>query len=88
MFNAKVNQNTKKNILASGDAQTDPNTDEVIEVTIPLQCLVKDSKLVLHELSKVRFFFINSIIAVFFALMIVQICNFVAFLSNSDLSLL
>jgi DnaJ family protein C protein 11 len=27
--------------------------DEVIDVTIPLQCLVKDSKLVLHESSKV-----------------------------------
>lgn len=28
--------------------------DEVIDVTIPLQCLVKDSKLVLHNASKVQ----------------------------------
>lgn len=28
--------------------------DEVIDVTIPLQCLVKDSKLVLHNASKVH----------------------------------
>lgn len=27
--------------------------DEIIDVTIPLQCLVKDSKLVLHDASKV-----------------------------------
>jgi DnaJ family protein C protein 11 len=27
--------------------------DEVIDVMIPLQCLVKDSKLILHEASKV-----------------------------------
>lgn len=27
--------------------------DEVIDVTIPLQCLVKDSKLILHDASKV-----------------------------------
>jgi DnaJ family protein C protein 11 len=29
--------------------------DEVIDVMIPLQCLVKDSKLMLHEASKVRY---------------------------------
>lgn len=29
------------------------NKDEIIDVTIPLQCLVKDSKLILHEASKV-----------------------------------
>lgn len=40
----------------------DENRDDVIhsefiiDVTIPLQCLVKDSKLVLHESSKVRVF--------------------------------
>jgi len=28
--------------------------DEMIDVTIPLQCLVKDSKLILHKASKVR----------------------------------
>lgn len=28
--------------------------DEIIDVTIPLQCLVKDSKLILHDNSKVR----------------------------------
>lgn len=33
-----------------GDGQRDA---EVITVTIPLQCLVKDSKLILHESSKV-----------------------------------
>lgn len=27
--------------------------DEIIDVTIPLQCLVKDSKVVLHDASKV-----------------------------------
>lgn len=31
--------------------------DEVIDVTIPLQCLVKDSKLVLHNASKVQITF-------------------------------
>lgn len=30
--------------------------DEVIDVTIPLQCLVKDSKLILHDASKVGHF--------------------------------
>ncbi|KRT81908.1 Chaperone [Oryctes borbonicus] len=39
-------------ISTPGDTHVDENTEEVIEVTIPLQCLVKDSKLVLHELSK------------------------------------
>lgn len=34
--------------------ELDPSED-VIDVTIPLQCLVKDSKLVLHDSSKVRF---------------------------------
>ena len=29
--------------------------DEVIDVTVPLQCLVKDSKLILYDASKVRF---------------------------------
>jgi len=40
----------------SGDAgsSADPEySDEVIDVMIALQCLVKDSKLVLHETSKV-----------------------------------
>ena len=29
--------------------------DAITEVTIPLQCLVKDSKLILHEASKVYY---------------------------------
>ncbi|KAK9686110.1 DnaJ domain [Popillia japonica] len=41
-----------KLISASGDTQSDESNDEVLEVTVPLQCLVKDSKLVLHESSK------------------------------------
>jgi DnaJ family protein C protein 11 len=37
-----------------GGISTEPEyLDEVIDVMIPLQCLVKDSKLVLHEASKV-----------------------------------
>ncbi|KAI4464843.1 dnaj subfamily c member 11 [Holotrichia oblita] len=40
-----------KIISASGDTQSG-DSDEVLEVTVPLQCLVKDSKLVLHESSK------------------------------------
>lgn len=31
----------------------DENNEAVLDVTIPLQCLVKNSKLLLHELSKV-----------------------------------
>lgn len=30
------------------------SNDEIIDVTIPLQCLVKDSKLILHDNSKVN----------------------------------
>jgi DnaJ family protein C protein 11 len=38
----------------STGSSADPEyVDEVIDVTIALQCLVKDSKLVLHEASKV-----------------------------------
>lgn len=42
-------------IIASGDARTAEMLDEseVIDVTVPVQCLVKDSKLILHEPSKV-----------------------------------
>jgi DnaJ family protein C protein 11 len=44
---------------ASGPGEAGSSTgpeylDEVIDVMIPLQCLVKDSKLMLHEASKVR----------------------------------
>lgn len=31
-------------------------TDAITDVTIPLQCLVKDSKLILHDSSKVNLF--------------------------------
>lgn len=41
-----------KLVSESGDFNRSENVDEVLDVTIPLQCLVKDSKLVLHELSK------------------------------------
>jgi len=34
----------------SGDPET---SNDVIDVTVPVQCLVKDSKLVIHENSKV-----------------------------------
>lgn len=34
----------------SGDTET---SNDVIDVTVPVQCLVKDSKLVIHENSKV-----------------------------------
>jgi DnaJ family protein C protein 11 len=37
----------------AGNSAEAENLDEVTDVTIPLQCLVKDSKLVLHEASKV-----------------------------------
>lgn len=33
--------------------ETGRNRDEVIDVTIPLQCLVRDSRLILHDTSKV-----------------------------------
>lgn len=36
----------------AGDSTTNPTPDETIDVRIPLQCLVKDSKLILHEASK------------------------------------
>lgn len=39
---------------ASRDEDNNGHRDEVIDVTIPLQCLVKDSKLVLHNASKVK----------------------------------
>ncbi|XP_022905973.1 dnaJ homolog subfamily C member 11 isoform X2 [Onthophagus taurus] len=42
-----------KLISGSGDSSSNEDgNEEVIEVTVPLQCLVKDSKLILHELSK------------------------------------
>ena len=43
-------------IIASGESVSSDSLDqsEVIDVTIPLQCLVKDSKLILYEPSKVR----------------------------------
>lgn len=34
----------------SGDTET---SNDIIDVTVPVQCLVKDSKLVIHENSKV-----------------------------------
>lgn len=34
-------------------ADNDDDESETIDVTVPLQCLVRDSKLVLHEQSKV-----------------------------------
>jgi hypothetical protein len=37
----------------AGTTADPEHLDEVIDVTIPLQCLVKDSKLILHEASKV-----------------------------------
>lgn len=40
--------------VSSSDSSEASNKDEILDVTIPLQCLVKDSKLVLHEASKVR----------------------------------
>lgn len=41
-------------IISSGDARTSDTFDlsEVIDVTVPVQCLVKDSKLILYEPSK------------------------------------
>lgn len=42
-------------IISSGDARTADSLDqsEVIDVTLPVQCLVKDSKLIIYEPSKV-----------------------------------
>jgi DnaJ family protein C protein 11 len=47
-----------------GKIVTDPNeqgdnevTNEVLDVTIPVQCIVKDSKLVMHENTKVKYWF-------------------------------
>ncbi|XP_026280653.1 dnaJ homolog subfamily C member 11 [Frankliniella occidentalis] len=39
-------------IIASGDRADSLDQSEVIDVTVPMQCLVKDSKLILHEPSK------------------------------------
>jgi DnaJ family protein C protein 11 len=39
--------------IETGTTADPEDLDEVIDVTIPLQCLVKDSKLILHEASKV-----------------------------------
>lgn len=43
----------------AGDADV---SNDVIDVTVPLQCLIKDSKLVIHENSKVRISFDNVIV--------------------------
>lgn len=43
----------RRNSNQPEEAVGSPN-DEIIDVTIPLQCLVKDSKLVLHNASKVK----------------------------------
>ncbi|XP_012270711.1 dnaJ homolog subfamily C member 11 [Orussus abietinus] len=37
---------------SAGDDASTGHRDEVIDVTVPLQCLVKDSKLILHNASK------------------------------------
>lgn len=39
---------------SSNEQRVSGHRDEIIDVTIPLQCLVKDSKLVLHNASKVN----------------------------------
>lgn len=49
LYGRLVSLNTNREELST-DSQ---NKDEIIDVTIPLQCLVKDSKLILHEASKV-----------------------------------
>ena len=45
-----------------GEETVGGQRDEIIDVTIPLQCLVKDSKLVLHNASKVRLIQIKHIL--------------------------
>jgi DnaJ family protein C protein 11 len=50
--------NAKYGRLISDDGpstldSSNANNDEIIDVKIPLQCLVKDSKLILHDNSKV-----------------------------------
>lgn len=47
-------------LISNSDADTStggPSNDEIIDVMIPLQCLVKDSKLILHDNSKVCKYF-------------------------------
>lgn len=43
----------------TGDADV---SNDVIDVTVPLQCLIKDSKLIIHENSKVRISFDSVIV--------------------------
>ena len=43
----------KYGLFSSRQEAGSSSNDEIIDVTIPLQCLVKDSKLILHENSKV-----------------------------------
>lgn len=49
----------------SATEESGPGRDEVIDVTIPLQCLVKDSKLILHKASKVFFQKFSTLFLVF-----------------------
>lgn len=51
-----------------GTIEESGHRDEMIDVTIPLQCLVKDSKLILHKASKVRSYNFVSHIKNFFYL--------------------
>jgi len=47
-------QTTTSSVPPTSNNSEEPHFDECIDVTIPLQCFVKDSKLILHDASKVN----------------------------------
>jgi DnaJ family protein C protein 11 len=53
LYGRVVNVTVSTSGTGAGSSTEPEYLDEVIDVMIPLQCLVKDSKLVLHEASKV-----------------------------------
>lgn len=50
----KIPDEAKLEVIGEGEDVDQSEDREYIDVTIPLQCLVKDSKLVLHDQSKVN----------------------------------
>lgn len=64
----------------SGDSP-DESSDEVLDVTIPVQCLVRDSKLVVHESSKVCL--ITKIVILFYTFLNCRVSFLVSLIQQS-----
>lgn len=65
--------------------------EQTIDVTIPLQCLVKDSKLILHNSSKVRsqyWPFCISLLNIFFLFIFIYFRAFLVFSLNYQVSMI